>query len=88
MATTQQYFNLVQTGKSSWKAVLIIDPPVQTANETICVPQELFGLAATTRMTFAERFPRVTIAAVAVALFAATLTMEVDLLRSAGFRWQ
>jgi hypothetical protein len=87
MATTQQYFNLVQTGKSSWIAVHI-DPAVETANQTNCVPVELFGRAATTRLTLAERFPRVTIAVVALALFTATLTMEVDLLRGAGFRWQ
>ncbi len=87
MATTQQYFNLVQTGKSSWIAVHV-DPAVKTADQTICAPKELFGHAATTPMTLAERFPRVTIAVVALALFAATLTMEVDLLRGAGFRWQ
>jgi hypothetical protein len=87
MATTQQYFNLVQTGKSSWKAVHI-DPAVKAADQTNCVPEELFGRAATARMTLPERFPRVTIAVVALALFTATLTMEVDLLRSAGFRWQ
>ena len=87
MATTQQYFNLVQTGKSSWVAVHI-DPAVKNANQTGCVPAELFGRAATTRLTLAERFPRVTIAVVALALFTATLTMEVDILRGAGFRWQ
>lgn len=87
MATTQQYFNLVQTGKSSWIAVHI-DPPVKEANEILCAPEGLFGRAATSRMTLAERFPRVTIAVVALALFAATLTMEVDILRGAGFRWQ
>lgn len=87
MATPQQYFNLVQTGKSSWIAVHI-NPPANAANQTVSAPEELFGRAATTRLTLAERFPRVTIAVVALALFTATLTMEVDLLRGAGFRWQ
>jgi hypothetical protein len=91
MATTQQYFHLVQTGKSSWKAVHIV-PPVDTVNEDTIAPadnaKELFKPAATSDITLAERFPRAAIALVAIALFGATLTTEIDLLRGAGFHWR
>jgi hypothetical protein len=89
MASTQQYFNLVQTGKSSWKAIHIV-PPVGAVNEDkVASPsEELFGRAATADLTLAERFPRVAIAVVALVLFGATLTTEIDILRDAGFRWQ
>ncbi|MGA8728171.1 MAG: hypothetical protein WB608_05415 [Terracidiphilus sp.] len=87
MATTQQYFNLVQTGKSSWIAVHV-KPSVDETTEGASGPTGLFGRAAASRITLAERFPRLTIAFVALVLFAATLTTEVDLLRGAGFRWQ
>ena len=89
MATTQQYFQLVQTGRSSWKAIHIV-PPADAVNEDKIAPaaKELFKPAATSDMTLAERFPRTTIALVAFALFGATLTTEIDLLRGAGFRWR
>jgi len=84
MATSNQYFNLVQTGKSSWVAV-----PIQ--NTTIGESQtseDLFHEAASNHITFTERFPRLTIAMVAVMILAATLTTEVEVLRGAGFFWQ
>ncbi len=89
MATAQQYFNLVQTGKSSWKAIHIV-PPADAVNEDKIAPasEELFKRAAMSDMTLAERFPRAAIALVALALFGATVTTEIDLLRGAGFRWQ
>ena len=87
MATTQQYFDLVQTGKSSWVAVHV-NPQVVTPTDSSSVPDSLFGNAAATRITFTERFPRLTIAMIAFVLLAATLSTEIDLLRGAGFRWQ
>lgn len=85
MATTQQYFDLVQTGKSSWIAVHTC-PPVET--ESSSELDSMFENSGALRITLAERFPRLTIALIALALLAVTLTTEVDLLRCAGFRWQ
>jgi hypothetical protein len=87
MATTQQYFNLVQTGKSSWVAVHVT-PSVDTTTDGSSAHTGLFERAAEVRITLAERFPRLTIAMIALVLLAATLTTEVELLRGAGFRWQ
>jgi len=82
MATSNQYFDLVQTGKSSWVAVRIQDPATSEAAE------KLFVETVSSRPTFTERFPRLTIAMVAMVILAATLTTEVELLRGAGFFWQ
>ncbi|MFZ0743012.1 MAG: hypothetical protein WAM85_01330 [Terracidiphilus sp.] len=87
MAATQQQFNLVQTGKSSWVAVHV-NPPYVATTDSISTAESLFGRAAMTRITFSERFPRLTIAMIALVLFAATVGAEVDVLRGAGFRWQ
>ncbi len=87
MAMTQQYFNLVQTGKSSWVAVHV-NPSTDTTADSVSAPAGLFARATGSRITLAERFPRLTIAMIALVLLAATLTTEVDLLRGAGFRWQ
>jgi hypothetical protein len=38
-------------------------------------------------MTFAERFPRLTIAMIGFALVAFTVITEVDFLRGAGYHW-
>lgn len=86
MATSNPYFDLVRTGKSSWVAVRI---PEATADEKQDkVAEELFGEAASSPVTFTERFPRLTIAMVAVVILATTLTTEVELLRGAGFFWR
>ncbi len=88
MATTQQhYFDLVQTGKSSWKAVHV-NPPVEIKTDNSSNPESLFKNTGALRMTLAERFPRLTIALIALVLFGVTLSTEIDLLRVAGFRWQ
>jgi hypothetical protein len=87
MATSQHYFDLVQTGKSSWIAVHVT-PPTATRAETSSESDPIFKDTGTLRITLAERFPRLTIALIALSLFAVTLTTEVDLLRCAGFRWQ
>jgi hypothetical protein len=87
MATTQQYFNLVQTGKSSWVAVHV-EPSIETITASASAPDALFGQVAVARVPLPERFPRLTIAVIALVLLAATLSTEIDLLRGAGFRWQ
>lgn len=96
MATSNQYFNLVQTGKSSWVAVHV-DPPAGPKEPTQSCAQPnrnaarrdaIFGDSAVGPATFSERFPRLTIAMIAVVMFAATLTTEIDVLKGAGFFWQ
>jgi hypothetical protein len=101
MATSEQYFSLVRTSKSSWIAV----PTSQTAKNadgTIYrrepdaailrsaapVPGRLFAQASGANAKFAERFPRVTIAIIAFVLFSVSVTAEVELLRHAGYFWR
>lgn len=100
MATSEQYFSLVRTSKSSWVAV----PTTQTAkaadgtiyrrepDATILrnvapLPGRLFAQASGVNAQFAERFPRLTIAIIAFALFGVSVTAEVELLRHAGYFW-
>lgn len=100
MATIEQNFRLVQTGKSSWVAVHISNegPAVDcrtSSRESASTrlrkgaagTDRLFAGAAAERITFSERFPRLMIAVIAITLFAATLTAEIDFLRGAGYYW-
>lgn len=86
MATAQRYFNLVRTGKSSWVAVHV-EPSVETITASASAPDALFGQVAVARVPLPERFPRLTIAVIALMLLAATLSTEIDLLRGVGFHW-
>jgi hypothetical protein len=95
----QQHFNLVRVSKSSWVAVHVSK---QSADGNIytrepqrgmlrnSTPQagQMFAEASVTRAMFAERFPRLTIAVIAFALFAISATAEVELLRKAGYFWR
>jgi len=47
----------------------------------------LFENTANLGLTFTERFPRLTFAVIAVALFAFTAAAEYEYLRAAGFYW-
>jgi hypothetical protein len=100
MAAIEQNFRLVQTGKSSWVAVHInhedegsaVDCRASSRAATrrpngVPGSGELFAKSTAGRITFSERFPRLTIAVIAIALFAATLTAEIDFLHGAGYRW-
>ena len=100
MATIEQSFRLVQTGKSSWVAVHVNPegPAVDCRTSSreaasarlrngMSGTDRLFANTASGQITFTERFPRLTIAVIAIALFAATLTAEIDFLRGAGYRW-
>ncbi len=100
MATIEQNFRLVQTGKSSWVAVHINqegpaadcrtssrESASTRLRNSVSGTDRLFTNAASANITFTERFPRLTIAVIAIALFAATLTAEIDLLRGAGYYW-
>ena len=54
-----------------------------------CTPSpRLFENAAQPPITFSERFPRLTIAMIAVALIAFTVTVEIEYLRVAGYHWR
>jgi hypothetical protein len=72
----QQYFNLVRTSKSTWVAVHVYQDEGR-----IFAQSEV-------RASFTERFPRLTIAVIALALFAVSATFEVDWLRHAGYVWK
>jgi len=48
----------------------------------------LFEFAGNAPVTFAERFPRLVVSAVAVALVLATITTEIECLRASGYFWQ
>jgi hypothetical protein len=48
----------------------------------------LFRNAAEHPITFSERFPRLTVAAIAVALVAFTVVTEIEYLRVAGYDWR
>jgi hypothetical protein len=51
----------------------------------LCGP--LFDFAGNAPATFAERFPRLTICAVALSLIMAAISVEIDCLRGAGYYW-
>jgi hypothetical protein len=76
MGTTQQHFNLVRTSKSTWVAVHVYQDEGR-----IFAQSEV-------RASFTERFPRLTIAVIALALFAVSATFEVEWLRHAGYVWR
>ena len=48
----------------------------------------LFEFAGNAPATFAERFPRLTVGGVALALIMATIGVEIQCLRGAGYFWQ
>lgn len=97
MATSEQYFSLVRTSKSSWVAVpahqtakaedgtLYIREPDATALQN---SGRLFAQATGKHSKFAEKFPRLTIAMIAFGLFTISVTAEVELLRHAGYFWR
>lgn len=81
MATTEPYFNLVKTGASSWSAVLIRKSEI--AAKTRSERKQLL-LPARTSEAWAERFPRIALALVAITIFAASVTAEIEYLRQTG----
>jgi hypothetical protein len=101
MATSEQYFSLVRTSKSSWVAVPT-SQTAQAADGTIYrrepdasilrnaapIPGRLFAQASGANAKFAERFPRLTIAFIAFAILTVSITAEVEMLRHAGYFWR
>jgi hypothetical protein len=93
MATSEQYFNLVRTSKSSWIAVpahqansspdgtiYSREPESAILRNAAPAPGRLFAQATGTQV----RFP----AMIAFALFTISVTAEVELLRHAGYFWR
>jgi hypothetical protein len=81
MVTTEPYFSLVQTGASSWSAVLVQDGNAAApARETQQVPVKPTSATA----EWSNRFPRLAIALVALTIFAASVTAEIEYLRQTG----
>jgi|SRR5579872_1503864 hypothetical protein len=99
MSTSEQYFSLVRTSKSSWIAVPA-NQTAKTAEDTSylgatdatilrsSVSARMFAQASGARAKFSERFPRLTIAMIALGLFTVSVTAEVELLRHAGYFWR
>jgi hypothetical protein len=101
MATTEQYFSLVRTSKSSWIAVPVNrsgpaadgtiysrDPETAILRNGAPAPGRLFAQSSGSRVAFSERYPRLTIAMIAFVLFGISVTAEVELLRHAGYFWR
>lgn len=100
MAASEQYFNLVRTSKSSWIAVpanqtsasdgtiYSREPESTILRNAAPVPGRLFAQATGSQVKFQERFPRLTIAMIAFALFTISVTAEVEMLRHAGYFWR
>lgn len=99
MGTTEQHFNLVRVSKSTWVAVHVnqgatdgnIDS--RTSESTVLSNQtpnagRMFSQTVAARSSFTERFPRLTIAMISLALLAVSATAEVELLQHAGYIWR
>jgi ABC-type Fe3+-siderophore transport system permease subunit len=85
MATSEQYFSLVRTSKSSWVAVPIHQT---TPAADAPAPSRLFAQATGSNVKFSERFPRLMIAMIAGAIFMISVVAEVEMLRNAGYFWR
>ena len=66
----------------------VIQTQPNGAEESADLGGRLFEFAENAPVTFAERFPRLVVSAVAVALVLATITTEIECLRASGYFWQ
>ena len=66
----------------------VIQSHANGAEESADLGGRLFEFAENAPVTFAERFPRLVVSAVAVALVLATITTEIECLRASGYFWQ
>ena len=95
MDSFEPYFSLVRTSKSSWVAVPVNRP--NPATETSYDPKSeqalrnaapasrrLLAQASGLRAVFSERYPRLTVAVIAILLFGAGVTVELEVLFRAG----
>jgi hypothetical protein len=100
MATRGQYLGLVMPGAPAPIAFQLPDEG-SALDSKICAPQSDstvlpnnlsgedrgFAFCKVPSLTFAERFPRLTIAMIGLALLVVSVNVEIDCLRSAGFHW-
>jgi hypothetical protein len=97
MATRGQYLGSLKPGASAPITFQLPDEG-STPDSTISVPQlestnnpsgedPGFAFCNVPRLTFAERFPRLTIALIGLALLVVSVNVEIDCLRGAGFHW-
>jgi|GEM_PF-6752895 hypothetical protein len=81
METTEPYFSLVKTGASSWSAVLVQNEKTNPAAR----PERKHPLPPVrVAEAWTERFPRLALALVALTIFAASVTAEIEYLRQTG----
>ena len=57
------------------------------AGDSAAALGSLFEFAGSAPATFAERFPRLMVLAVSIAIIVAAITAEIDCLRGAGYYW-
>ena len=88
MATTNSYMSLVRTGNSTWAAVHVNGLEASDFRASEGDQASMFAENSAVRTAFAERFPRLTIAMISLALFAVSITCEVEWLRQAGYYWR
>jgi hypothetical protein len=90
----------IETGKTGWISIRINDSqspsglplgygdnPQRDMSSRAPEVCHLFEQAQRTRASLPERFPRLTFAAIAVALLASALAAEFDYLHGAGYYW-
>ena len=89
MATSENYFTLVQTGSSSWAAV----PQEKLATDTLEIEPVhsgnagMFAHSVSEPSRLAEQYPRLAVALIAAAILAFSVSMEVEYLSHAGYIW-
>lgn len=101
MGTSEQYFSLVRTSKSSWIAVPVNrsgpstdgtvysrEPEATLLRNGAPAAGRLFAQSSGTRAAFTERHPRITIAMIAFVLFGVSITAEVEWLLHSGYFWR
>ena len=66
----------------------VIKTQANGADESAEFCGRLFEFAGNAPVTFADRFPLLTVSAVAAALVLVTITTEIECLRASGYFWQ
>jgi hypothetical protein len=84
MVTTEPYFDLVKTGASSWSAVLVQNGKAVSPALLDDAAHSSRQSAASAAPDWTQRFPRLALALVALTVFAASVTAEIEYLRQTG----
>lgn len=82
--TTEPYFVLEQTGASSWSAVLVQDGKRVGQMSGTATEEQPQLHPSVESMEWSGRFPRLALALVALMIFAASVTAEIEYLRQTG----